>query len=211
MWSFATREVTNAKVFDLVKDEVFNRGVGIFETHELVFMLYSFVFAQNIKLVEEMERELLSRDVEKCENSKLCQVAWSLGRARKSDSEMFDVIEESVFQRGLHQFSKSQKFMLLQGYVDAKRGSRKLYEGLQVSFLKGCWSDLTATDIYALAWCFSEAENNTGPLINTGHLFDTLEREILTKGKLFFKQQLLHGIKKGFRKVGKGSKELLEL
>ena len=213
VWSFATRDVTIAKVFDLVKDEVFNRGVGMFETHELVLILYSFVFAQrqNIKLVEEIESEFLSRDVEQFRNSHLCQVAWSLGRARKSDSKMFDVIEESVFQRGLHQFTKSEKFMLLQGYVEAERGSRKLYEGLQVSFLKSGFSDLVATDIYALAWYFSEAESNTGPLINTGQLFDTLEREILTKGKLFFKQQLLHGIKKGFRKVGKGSKELLEL
>ena len=213
VWSFATRDVTNAKVFNLVKDEVFSRGVGTFETHELVLILYSFVFAQrqNIKLVEEIESELLSRDVKKFRNSSLCQVAWSLGRARKSDSKMFDVIEESVFQRGLHQFSKSEKFMLLRGYVEANRGSRKLYEDLQVAFLKSGFSDLTATEIDALAWCFSEAENNTGPLINTGHLFDTLEREILTKGKLFFKQQLLHRIKKGFRKVGKGSKELFEL
>ena len=101
--------------------------------------------------------------------------------------------------------------MLLQGYVEAKRGSRELYEGLQVSFLKSGVSDLVATDIYALAWSFSEAANFTGPLIKTGQLFDTLEREILTKGKLFFKVQLLHGIKNGFRKLGKGSKELFEL
>ena len=213
VWSFATREVTNAKVFDLVKDEVFNRGVGMFEKHELVLILYSFVFAQrqNIKLVEEIESEFLSRDVEQFDNGGLCQVAWSLGRARQSDSKMFDVIEESVFQRGLHHFSKSQKFMLLRGYVEAKRGSRKLYEGLQVSFLKSCFSDLTATEMEVLAWYFSEAENNTGPLINTGQLFDTLEREILTKGKLFFKTRQLKPIKNGFRKVGKGSKELLEL
>ena len=213
VWSFATRDVTNARVFDLVKDEVFNRGVGMFKTRELVLILYSFVFAQrqNIKLVEEIESELLSGDVEQFDNGHLCQVAWSLGRARKSDSKMFDVIEESVFQRGLHQCSKSEKFMLLQGYMEAKRGSRKLYEGLQVSFLKSCFSDLTATDMYALAWYFSEVENFTGPLINTGQLFDTLEREILTKGKLFFTEQLLKPIKKGFRKVGKGSKELLEL
>ena len=70
-------------------------------------------------------------------------MAWSLGRARKSDSKIFDVIEESVFQRGLHQFSKSQKFMLLQRYVDTERGNRKLYEGPQFSFLKSCFSDLT--------------------------------------------------------------------
>ena len=213
VWSFASRGVTNAKVFDLVKDEVFNRGVGMFQFHELVLILYSFVSArgQDDNLVEEIESELLARDVEQCSNGHLCQVAWSLGRARKSDSKMFDVIEECVFQRGLQRFSKLQKLMLLRGYVEAKKGSRKLYEGLQLSFLKSSFSDLTATQIYAVVCDFSEAENNTGSLNNTGQLFDTLEREILTKGKLFLKAQELNRIKKVFRKVGKGTKELFEL
>ena len=213
VWSFASRRVTSAKVFNLVKAEVLNRGVGKFQSHQLVLILYSFVFAQRqkIKVVEEIESELLSRDAEQFDNGALCQVAWSLGRSRKSDSKMFDVIEGKVFQRSLHQFSKSQRFMLLQGYVEAKKGSRKLYEGLQVSFLESSFSDLTATDICALVWFFSEAENDTGPLINTGRLFDTLEREILKKRKLVFKQQQLNRIKEGFQKVGKGTNELFEL
>jgi len=180
--------------------------------HQLVLILYSFVYARrkDDKLVEKIESELLTRDVEQFENSSLCQGAWSLGIAKEWDSKMFDVIEESVFQRGLHQFSKSGKFMLLQGYVAAKRGSRKLYEALQISFLKSSFSELVTTDISDLVWYFSEAENDSGSLINAD-LFDKLEREILTKGKLFFKKQQLDRIKKDFRKVGKGTKEPFEL
>ena len=213
VWSFATRDVPNGKVFDLVKKKVLDRGVDMFQMHELVLILYSFVFArrQDDKLVDEIESLLLTRDVEQFDNGHLCQVAWSLGRARKSDSKMFDVIEECVFKRGLQRFSKSQKFMLLRGYVEANRGSRKLYEGLQVSFLKSSFSVLTATEINILAWCFSEAEKNSGPLIKTERLFNTLERQILIKGKVFFRDQQLDNIKKGFRKVGKGSKKLLKL
>ena len=74
-------------------------------------------------------------------------MVWSLGRARKANSKMFDAIEESVFQRGLHQFSKSEKFLLLRGYAGAKTGSRKLYEDLQVSFLTSSFSDLIAGDL----------------------------------------------------------------
>jgi len=86
-----------------------------------------------------------------------------------------------------------------------------LHEGLQVSFLKEGFSNLTATEISVLACYFSEAENDSGPLINAGQLFDKLEREILRKEKLFFNEQQLDQIKKGFRKVGKGTKELFEL
>ena len=88
--------------------------------------------------------------MEQFESCNFCQVAWSLVRAKKWDSEMFDVIEEGVFQRGLHQFSKLHKFLLQRGYVEGKRGSRKLYEALQTSFLKSKFSKLTANDISEL-------------------------------------------------------------
>ena len=136
VWFFATRNGENAKVFDLVKDEVFNRGVGTFQVHELVLILYSFVYArrEDDKLLNKIEEELLSKDVEQFNDNILCRVAWPLGKARKWDSKMFDVIETGVLQRDLQQFSKREKFLLLRGFVEAKRGSRKLYEGLQVSF-----------------------------------------------------------------------------
>ena len=205
--SFARRNITSAKVFDLVKDEVFNRGVCRFQFHELVLILHSFVSArrQENKLVKEIENELLTRDVKQFCNGHLCQVAWSLGRARISDSKMFNVIEAEVFQRGLHQFSRVQKFMLLRGYIEAKRGSTKFYENLQSSLLTNDFSDLTARDIYDFAWCFSEAGVNTGPL------FDALEKEILNKGNIIFSNMQLSSIKKSFQKVGKGTKELFKL
>ena len=205
--SFARRNITSAKVFDLVKDEVFNRGVCRFQFHELVLILHSFVSArrQDNKLVKEIESELLTRDVKQFCNGHLCQVAWSLGRARMSDSKMFNVIEAEVFQRGLHQFSRVQKFMLLRGNIEAKRGSRKFYESLQSSLLTNDFSDLTARDIYDFAWCFSEAGVNTGPL------FDALEKEILSKGNIIFSNMQLSSIKKSFQKVGKGTKELFKL
>ena len=213
VWPFATRDATNAKVFDLVRDEIFKRGVGMFEVIELVHILHSFAFARRYdnRLVEGIESELLTRDVEQFDNDLLCQVAWSLGRARKSDSKMFDVIEEVVLQRDMHQFSISVKFLLLQGYIDAKRGSRKLYEGLQASFCTSRFADFTAGDIFVLAWRFADIEENTGPLINTGQLFDTLEREILTRGKYSFREMELLGIKRSFRKVGKGTNDLFQL
>ena len=212
-WPFATRDATNAKVFYLVRDEVLKRGVGMFQVIEFVHILHSFAFARRYdnKLVEEIESELLSRDVEQFDNGILCQVAWCLGRARKSDSKMFDVTEEVVFQRDLHQLSISEKFLLFQGYIDAKRGSRKLYERLQVSFCTSRFADLTAGDIFVLAWRFSEIEENTGPLINTRQLFDILEREILNRGKYSSREKGLWSIKRSFQKVGKGTNELFEL
>ena len=205
--SYARRNLTDSKVFDLVREEVFNRGVQVFKIHHLVHILFSFVSARrhDQKLVKEIKRELLSRDVKQFDNGHLCEVAWSLGRARETSRKMFHMIEEDVLQRGLHQFSKVQTVMLLRGFVEARRGSTQFYDRLQSSLLKNHSAALTARDICDCAEYFSEAGVNTGPL------FDELEREILNKAEGFFRQKQLTSIKKSFLKVGKGTEELFKL
>ena len=196
--SYARRNLTNSKVFNIVREEVFNRGVHVFEPHQLVHILFSFVSARrhDQHLVKEIESELLSRDVKQFDNGHLCQVAWSLGRARETGSKLFNVIEEDVLQRGLHRFSKMEKFMLLRGFTEAGRTSTQFYERLQSSLLTNDFADLGAMDIYDCARCFLEAGVKSGPL------FDALEREILNKGKGIFSQKQLTSIKKIFQKVG---------
>ena len=196
--SYARSNLTNSKVFDLVREKVLNRGVHVFKIHYLVVILFSFVDAgrHDQKLVKEIESELLSRDVKQFENGHLCKVAWSLGRARKTGSKLFNVIKDEVLQRGLHRFSKLQKKMLLRGFIEAGRGSTQFYERLQSSLLTSDFADLTAEDISDFARLFSEAGVKSGPL------FDALEREILNKGKGIFSQKQLASIKKYFQKVG---------
>jgi len=130
VWSWAKKNVTKAKVFDLVKKEVFNRGEQVFQRHELALMLWSLVSTQrhNDKLVVETENELCLKNVDEFSNGHFCLVAWSLGRAGKSDSKLFDAIEKEVFQRGSRKFSLIERNMLLRGFIEAKRGSKDFYE-----------------------------------------------------------------------------------
>ena len=208
VWSFAKRDMNKAKVFDLVKKEVFNRSVDKFQTHELVLILWSFVSAQrhNDTFVAEIEGELCSRDIEQFNNGLLRQVAWSLGRAGKSDSKMFDEIEAEVFQRGECQFACLQKFMLMRGFIEAKRGSQEFYKLLVQSFSPDDFCNLDRRQIYECVWCLSEAG------VEAGTLFEALEKEVLINhGHYNFSQKELASIKKSFQKVGKGSSELFGL
>lgn len=207
IWSFGKRSFTKAMVFDVVKEELLKRGAHMLHTHELVMILLSFFAAQrhDNKLVTEIETELCLRNGKQIATTQLCQVAWSLGRMGKASSQLFDVIEAEVFQRGLHKFSKEEKFLLMRGFIEASRGSKKFYEFLFSSISEKDFSSFTAKDLLEFAWCFSEAG------VQPGTLFDALEKEILNKEKEYFSQIQVMSIKKSFLKVGKGSKELFEL
>ena len=207
IWSFGKRTFTKAMVFDVVKEELLKRGVHTLQTHELVMFLLSFCAAQrhDNNVVTEIESELCLRNGKQIGSTQLCQVAWSLGRMGKANSKLFDVIEAEVFQRGLRKFYKEEKFLLMRGFIEASRGSRKFYEFLLSSFSEKEFSCFTARDIFEFAWCFSEAG------VEPGTVFDALEKEILNKEKEYFSEKQVMSIKKSFQNVGKGSKELFEL
>ncbi|KAL9953173.1 hypothetical protein ACROYT_G040545 [Oculina patagonica] len=207
VWSFARRNFTKAIAFDLVKKELLKRGAHTLQTHELVLFLLSFFSAQrqDDKLVTEIESELCLRNGKQIGSTQLCQVAWSLGRTGKSQSKLFDVIEAEVFQRGVCHFSKEEKFILMRGFIEARRGSKKFYELLYSSFSEKDFSNFSARDICEFVLCFSEAN------VQPEAVFDALEKEILNKEKDYFSQKQLTSIKKSCQKVGKGTKELFEL
>ena len=207
IWSFGKRTFTKAMVFDVVKEELLKRGAHTLHTHELVMFLLSFFAAQrhDNKLVTEIESELCLRNVKQFGTTQLCQVAWSLGRIGKTSSQLFDVIEAEVIQCGLRRFSTEEKFLLMRGFIEAGRGSKKFYKFLFSSFSEKDFSSFSAKDLFEFAWCFSEAG------VEPGTVVDALEKEILNKEKEHFSQTQVMSIKKSFQKVGKGSKELFEL
>ena len=206
MWSFGKINV-KGQIFDLAKKEVSSRGVHKFMIHELVLMLYSFVsdLGHDVKLVSEIERELCSRDAKQFCNHHLCQAAWALGQARRWESKLFDAIETEVLQRGVQELTMKNKCMLLRGFLEAKRGSREFFDLLVSSFSANDFSNLNRVAICEVAWCLSNV------VADVESLFDVLEKEILTKGKKYFRQKEISFIKYSFRKVGKGSGELFRL
>lgn len=205
VWSFSKRHFSGA-IFDVVKDELFQRGVQTLHTHELVLILLSFFSAQrhDDKLVSEIEDVLCIRSVKQIASTQLCQLAWCLAKTEKSDSGLFDSIEAVVSQRGISVFSKEEKLLLLQGFVEANKGSKKFYQLLCSSLLAKELSDFSERDIQQFAWCLSHVD------IETGAIFDTLEKEIFNNEKYQFTEKQLISIKRSFEKVGKGTKEVFE-
>ena len=206
VWTFSTRHFLEGAIFDVVKEELFDRGVQTLHTHELVLILLSFFSAQRYddKLISEIEGELCLRSVKQIASTHLCQVAWCLARTEKSDSELFDSIETEVSRRGLSVFSKEEKLLLFQGFVEANKGSKKFYRLLCSSLLANELSDFYERDIQQFAWCLSHVD------VETRAIFDTLEKEIFNNEKYKFNEKQLISIKRSFQKVGKGTKELFE-
>lgn len=207
VWSFGMRNFIKATAFDLVKEELLRRGAHTLKTYELVLFLLSFYSAHrhDDKLVSEIESELCLRNVKQIGTTQLCQVVWCLAMTGKSNSQLFDVVLTDVLQHGVWNFSKEEKFFLIRGFTEARRGSKEFYEHLCSSFSYKDFSKFCARDIVEFAWCFSEAG------VEAGTAFNSLEKEVLNKGKGYFSEKQLTSIKNSFQHVGKGTKQLFEL
>ena len=205
VWCFTKRNVTKAKVFEVVEKEVFTRGVHTFKIHELVLILFSFVSAQRQTdmLVAEIERELCSKDAKQFSKGDLRQIAWSLGRAGKSNSKLFDAIETEVLQRGMYDLPSKENnmLMLMRGFIEAKRGSKPLYEFLARFFATTDFRNLDESGICECAWCFTKVD------IGVGEVFDSLEAEVFKRNRYFFSDSQIAFLNRCFQKVGKGNKQ----
>lgn len=206
LWSFGRSNVRNARVFDVAESEILNRGASGFKTHELVLILYSFVTAKrdsaNVDFIKQIEAELSLRNTNELDISDWGQVIWSLGRAGISDSKFFDLAEAEVLSCNMQKVSRTQKCMLMRGFIEAQRGSKELYQHLHSSISSRDLSNLTETQICEFAWCFSLAN------VEAGKLFDFLEKEILNRGRYHFTKKQLRVILKSFLRAGKYSKRL---
>lgn len=209
VWSFTKRKVTQAKVFDIVEGEVYKRGIHTFKIHELVLILFSFVSAKryNVALVAQIEGELCSRDAKQFKKGDLSQIAWSLGRAGKSKSQLFHTIETEIFQRDEENLPSKERhmLMLMRGFVEANRGTKKLFEFFAGYFCRMGFQNLHERGICECAWCFS----NSG--IDTREVFDILEKEICQHNKYAFNDSQIAVIRKSFQKAGKGDIQLHSL
>ena len=207
VWCFAKRQVRKAKVFDLVKKELLDRGLCKLKAHELVLILWSFVHTERHDdiLVTEIDGELCLRDIKQFSNYNLCQVTLFLGRAGRSDSKLYNIIEAEVFQHGPSEFTAKEKRLLMRGFLEAKNGSEDFFKLLIGSFSANDFSNLTQVEICDLAWCLSKAP------VEAEALFNALECEILSKDQSYFNERQLDYIKMNFKEAGKGSKALFEL
>ena len=209
VWSFAKRKVTQAQVFDTVESEVYKRRIHTFKIHELVLILFSFVSAKryNAALIAEIEGELCSRDAKQFKRGDLSQIAWSLGRAGKSKSQLFHTIETEIFQRDEENLPSKEHhmLMLMRGFVEANRGTKKLFEFFAGYFCRMGFQNLNERGICECAWCFS----NSG--IDTREVFDLLEKEICQHNKYAFNDSQIAVIRKSFQKAGKGDIQLHSL
>ena len=209
VWSFAKAKMKNAKVFDLSEKEILSRGMDRLRTHELVLFLYSFTFALredvNISFIEKIEAELCLRNASEFDIGALCQVTWSLAKAGISESKLFGLAEQQVLKCDLQKVSNSEKLMVMRGFINAQKTSKELFQFLYSSISTSNLSNLTEAQICEFVWCFSLAN------VEVDSLFNFLEKEILDRQKYHFSRKQLNFLKKGFLRVGKGSKELYKV
>ena len=206
LWCFAKAGKHNAKVFDLINQELILRDLSTFRKY-FSQILWSFAVAEKdyAELYEKIVEEFLSMDLESIGNKDLCQYAWSFGKLGITNENIYRKIEKEIFSRDPSTLKYLDIQRLLTGFAHAKEGSGELFEYLEDAILALNVSSLKAAEICNVLWPFAEMG------YKTRHLFDAAEQEILRRGKLHFKEGQLARLKTSFEAFGQGSQELVNL
>ena len=206
VWCFSKVGAYNAKVYDVIKEEVLVRGLDTFHRY-LLQLLWSFAKAKKgyADFNEKVAWEFLSTGVKRTEKKVLCEYAWCFRKLGITDERVYQAIETALLHRNMPHLKHLHIRQLLSGFAHAKKGSKEFLEFLETVTLRLNFSTLKAAEICNILWSFAEMEHKTS------QLFDVVEKEILHRGKSRFTSNELRSMKQSYEVFSQGSKELMEL
>ena len=204
VWCFSKVGVYNAKVYDIIKDEILVRGLDTFHRY-LLQLLWSFAMAKKegySDFNEKAAKEFLSivtasKSVEK---KLLCEYAWCFGRLGITDEKVYQAIEMEFLGRNITHLKYMHIKKLLSGFSHVKKGSREFWEFLENATLQLNFSTLKAAEISSILLPFAEME------YKSPQLYDVVEKEIVQRGESHFTPFELKRIKTAMLRVGRDPK-----
>ena len=191
VWCFSKVGVHNAKVYDIVKDEILVRGLDNFHKY-LLQILWSFAVAKKKSYFDFNEKaalEFLSIDIQNVRRKVLCEYAWCFGRIRITNDKVFQAIEGEFLRRKESHWKYMHIKQLLTGFANTKTGSRAIWEFLEAATLKLDFSTLKTKEISSILWPFAVMKYKTPELYNAA------EKEILARNESKFVLNELQKIK----------------
>ena len=179
VWCFSKVGVHNAKVYDIVKDEILARGLDAFHNY-LLQLVWSFAVAKKKNYFDFNEKaalEFLSMDIQNVGKKVLCKYAWCFGRIRITNDSVYQAIEGEFIRHQESHFKYMHIKQLLSGFANANKGSREFWKFLEAATLKLDFSTLKTKEISSILWPFAVMKYKSSQLYNAA------EKEILARNE----------------------------
>ena len=178
----ANLNLKTSRIFGSLQEAVLNGQLTIedFEDRQLWGILLSFCKTNNgsAGMFDVVLKEILSRDISKCQPQHLANLMWALGQIGEKEHKLVDICEKEILSHGIVAFGNAGICQIVNGCVNLNLKTSRIFGSLQEAVLNG---QLTIEDFedrqlwgILLSFCKISAAGSAG-------MFDVVLKEILSR------------------------------
>ena len=110
-----------------------------FEDFELLGMLLSFCKTENgsAEMFAIVLKEILSRDVSKCQPRELSNLMWALGKIGEKEHKLIEICEKEILSRDIVAFNNADICQIVNGCANLNLRASGFFRNVQEAILNG--------------------------------------------------------------------------
>ena len=177
----ANLNLRTSRIFGSLQDAILNGQLKIedFEDRGLYGMLLSFCKTNNgsAGMFDVVLKEILSRDISKCQPRELANLMWALGQIGEKEHKLVKVCEKEILSRGIMAFDNAGISQIVNGCANLNLRTSRMFGSLQDAILNGQLKieDLKDPELYGMLLSFCKTNNGSAGM------FDVVLKEILSR------------------------------
>ena len=127
--------------FGNVQEAILNGQLKIkdFEDRQLWGILLSFCKTENgsARMFDVFVKEILSRDISKCQPRDLANLMWALGKIEEKEHKLVEACEKEILSRGIVAFGNAHICQIVNGCANLNLRTSRIFGDLQEAILNG--------------------------------------------------------------------------
>ena len=177
----ANLNLKTSRIFGSLQEAILNGQLKIedFEDSELYGMLLLFCKTNNgsAGMFDVVLKEILSRDISKCQPRDLANLMWALGQIGEKEHKLVEVCEKQILSRDIMAFSNAHICQIVNGCANLNLRTSRIFGSLQEAILNDQLKieDFEDLQLRAVLLSFCKIENVSG-------ICHIVLKEILSRG-----------------------------
>ena len=177
----ANLNLKTSRIFGSLQEAILNGQLTIedFEDRQLWGILLSFckISAGSAGMFDVVLKEILSRDISKCQPRDLANLMWVLGQIREKEQKLVGICEKQILSRDIMAFNNAHICQIIKGCANLNLRTSKIFESLQEAILNGQLKieDFEDLRLRTVLLSFCKIENVSG-------ICQVVLKEILSRG-----------------------------
>ena len=158
-------------------------------------------------MFDVVQKEILSRDISKCQTRELANLMWALGKIEEKEHKLVEICEKEILSRGIVAFNNADIFQIVNGCANLIMRTSRIFGNIQEAILNGQLKleDFEDRGLWGMLVSFCKTENGSA------EMFDVVLNEIFSRDISKFQPQYLANLMWALGKIEEKEHEVVDV